>query len=65
MEGLNPVKEVLREKKFVAKPDLQDAYFSISHHSNSRNYVSGKRSFSSTHYFVLGWGQHREFLQNF
>lgn len=40
MEGLYQVKEILSEKDFMVKLDLQDTYFSIQLHRNSRKYVT-------------------------
>ena len=42
MEGLNQVKEIPSEKDFMVKLDLQDTYFSIQLHRNSRKYVTFK-----------------------
>ena len=67
MEGLNQVKEIPSEKDFMVKLDLQDTYFSIQLHRNSRKYVTFKWEYKFFEFRrpVSGWVHHREFLQNF
>ena len=39
MEGRNQVKEVLKKGNLMAKLGLQDAYFSVPRHRESRKHV--------------------------
>ena len=51
MEGFFCLRELLQEEDYICKLDMKDAYFSVSLHQSSRNYV--RFSFSGNLYDLL------------